>query len=105
MTDYTELVKALRCELHYTSCPETNCKYICHDTFCDTYRLMIDAADAIEALQAEVDTLKRTDSKRCQECLYLGQPAGEQQLPKRGEEEVKDYPPYLDYPLRKEAQE
>jgi hypothetical protein len=44
-----------------------------------------DAADAIEALQAEVDTLKRADIKRCQECLYLGQPVGEQLLPKRGE--------------------
>ena len=53
MTDYTELVEALRCELHYTSCPETNCKYICHDTFCDTYRLMVDAAAAIEELDAE----------------------------------------------------
>ena len=37
----------------------------------------------ISDLQAEVDTLKRTDAKRCQECLYLGQPV-EQQLPKRG---------------------
>ena len=43
--------------------------------------LLNDAAAAIEALQADVDTLKRTDSKRCQECLYLGQPVGEQQLP------------------------
>lgn len=58
MTDYSKLVAALRCELHYTSCPETNCKYICHDTFCDTYRLMIDAAAAIETLQAEVKILK-----------------------------------------------
>lgn len=58
MTDYKKLVEALRCELHFTSCPETNCKYICHDTFCDTYRLMIDAADAIEALQAEVKRLE-----------------------------------------------
>lgn len=52
---YEELVKSLRCELHYTSCPETNCKYICHDTFCDTYRLMVDAAAAIEELQFELD--------------------------------------------------
>ena len=58
MTDYSELVEALRCELHYTSCPVSDCKYICHDTFCDTYRLMIDAADAIEALQAEVKRLE-----------------------------------------------
>lgn len=43
--------------------------------------LMQDAAAAIDELQAEVDTLKRTDSKRCQECLYLGQPVGEHLLP------------------------
>lgn len=58
MTDYTKLVEALRCELHYTSCPVSDCNYICHDTFCDTYRLMVDAADAIDALQAEVDQWK-----------------------------------------------
>lgn len=62
MTDYTKLVEALRCELHYTSCPETNCKYICHDTFCDTYRLMVDAADAIEALNRLVDL----NTERCE---------------------------------------
>ena len=64
MTDYSKLVKALRCELHYTSCPVSDCKYICHDTFCDTYRLMVDAAAAIEALQ---DTVQAQD-KALKEC-------------------------------------
>lgn len=59
MTDYTELVKALRCELHYTSCPVSDCECICHDTFCDTYRLMVDAADAIETLTRQVKNLER----------------------------------------------
>lgn len=58
MTDYSELVEALRCELHYTSCPVSDCKYICHDTFCDTYRLMVDAAAAIEELQDKVVELE-----------------------------------------------
>jgi RNA polymerase subunit RPABC4/transcription elongation factor Spt4 len=53
-------------------------------------QLVTDAADAIEALQAEVDALKRVDYKRCQECLYLGQPVDEQQMPKRGEWELID---------------
>lgn len=98
MTDYTELVKALLSASKVSTAWE---------------KLMRDAADAIEELQnkvveleeqlndaeiaadengrkveelqAEVDTLKRTDIKRCQECLYLGQPVGEQLLPKRGE--------------------
>ena len=68
MTDYTKLVEALRLEAEESVLSE----------------ILTDAAAAIEALQAEVDTLKRTDAKRCQECLYLGQPV-EQQLPKRGE--------------------
>jgi rubrerythrin len=78
MTDYDKLVGALRCELHYTSCPETNCKYICHDTYCDTYRLMIDAAAAIEDLQTQLpkrgEWVRKEDELTfwyvCSECGY-----------------------------------
>ena len=52
MTDYTELVKALRCCATMT-CKGDECKYMilgCHDCF---PKLHDDAADAIEALQAE----------------------------------------------------
>lgn len=85
MSNHEELVKALRhCvsdEKGVTKC--AGCPYYPDITGCMD-RLHTDAAAAIEALQAEVDTLKRTDSKRCQECLYLGQPVGEQLIPKRG---------------------
>lgn len=83
--NYEELVKALRVHASVDiECYE--CAY--YDDCCINgnghTKMMTDAAAAIEALQAEVDTLKRTDSKRCQECLYLGQPVGEQLIPKRG---------------------
>ena len=117
MTDYTELVKALRCcgnvNTDCTVCPWDKYNFgMCAE------KLLMDAAAAIEELQnkvveleeqlndaeiaadengrqveelqAEVDTLKRTDIKRCQECLYLGQPVGEQLLPKLGEWELID---------------
>lgn len=74
MTDYNKLVEALR--------ERSRRENEWYEHGGDIIKA---AADAIEALQAEVDTLKRTDSKRCQECLYLGQPVGEQMLPKRGE--------------------
>ena len=90
---YEQLVKALRCELHYTSCPETNCKYICHDTFCDTYRLMVDAAAAIEELQS---ILTEADKEQAYQHDYICELVAEKeelqaeterlkaQLPKRG---------------------
>lgn len=87
MTDCTKLVEALRCELHYTSCPETNCKYICHDTFCDTYRLMIDAADAIEALLKENKELieDRPELVEIDGHWEWRKSNGEVMMPKRGE--------------------
>ena len=57
MTDYTELVKALRCCATMT-CKGDECKYMilgCHDCF---PKLHDDAAAAIEALQAEVKRLE-----------------------------------------------
>ena len=88
MTDYTKLVKALR---HCATGGCDDCSYLepCLKKWqknknrfgASILMIMDDAAAAIEELQAEVDTLKRTDSKRCQECLYLGQPVGEHLLP------------------------
>ena len=86
MSDYKNLVEALRhCSEADDACATCQ-RWLAHDEWgikCKG-RLISDAAAAIEELQAEVDTLKRTDSKRCQECLYLGQPVGEQLIPKRG---------------------
>ena len=84
MTDYTKLVEALRCKRD--DCEGCDLAFFDKDEgwMCQYAAKDDDAAAAIEELQAEVDTLKRTDSKRCQECLYLGQPVGEQLIPKRG---------------------
>lgn len=83
---YEELIKAIRCEGKVEEeCIADGCKYFGDDGWCDERKIELDAADALEALQDEVDNLKRTDSKRCQECLYLGQPVGEQLKPKDGE--------------------
>ena len=82
MTDYSELVKALRHVGIHQDCNECEAGRWHNEFDCCLFK---DAAAAIEALQAEVDTLKLTDIKRCQECLYLGQPVDEQLLPKRGE--------------------
>ena len=57
MTDYTKLVKALRCCATMT-CKGDECKYMilgCHDCF---PKLHDDAAAAIEALQAEAQFYK-----------------------------------------------
>lgn len=72
MTDYTELVKALRIRSG-NLCPGDICDrceaihFLCSD------KVMHDAADAIEALQAEI----RESMQKCAEC-------GENE-PKRGE--------------------
>lgn len=112
MSDYTELVKALRYCVNARNCEKCAYRINNNSVKCRIKRVE-DAAAAIEELQdevfeleeelndadiaaddngrqveklqAEVDTLKRVDAKRCQECLYLGQPVGEQLLPKRGE--------------------
>ena len=62
MTDYTELVKALRCETsNGGDCWEKKCQYlVCGSyAYCNKKRIMIDAAAAIEELQAEVDEAKQ----------------------------------------------
>ena len=52
MTDYTELVKALRCREYKPECGSSDCPYW-SGLGCMDGQLMDDAADAIEALQAE----------------------------------------------------
>ena len=52
MTEYIELIKALRCIENETECD--GCKY--HDGMtCDPNELMFDAADTIEELQGQID--------------------------------------------------
>ena len=55
--NYEELVKALRCETsNGGDCWEKKCQYlVCGSyAYCNKKRIMIDAADAIEALQAQL---------------------------------------------------
>lgn len=55
MTDYSELVKALRdCEFGWSARTCDNCEY----SKTDCQNLLSDAAAAIEALQAEVERLQ-----------------------------------------------
>ena len=59
MTDYTELVKALRC---CTSSSPDDCDICAYQPFCQRNgtgreRIMIDAAAAIEALQTELSSV------------------------------------------------
>ena len=63
MTDYTKLVRALRCKSLSKKCD--SCKYgyhLCPDSecndACNVEQVYADAAAAIEELQAEVDALK-----------------------------------------------
>ena len=92
MTDYSELVKSLRCELHGVPCHDENCEWLWHGGgCCDEVRLMCAAAVAIEELQAEQ---KKTVTQifgeeqiawegRCKDLLY--QIADLQaEVPKRG---------------------
>ncbi len=77
MTDYTKLVKALRCCIQNP--PETcvGCTYNKGNNECNVKRMIIDAADAIEALQ---DTVQAQD-KALKECARQLAKMG----PKRGE--------------------
>lgn len=65
-SDYSKLVKALRCELHGVPCNDENCGWLWHGGgCCDEVRLMVDAADAIERLvslyeKAEMDATNLT---------------------------------------------
>lgn len=64
MSDYSELVKALRCVSRYKNftkdCNSQNpnelCRY-CHHWICEDDRIFADAASAIEALWSENDIL------------------------------------------------
>ena len=61
MTDYTELVKALRCETsNGGDCWEKKCQYlVCGSyAYCNKKRIMIDAAAAIDELQATNELMK-----------------------------------------------
>jgi len=54
MQDYEKLVRALRCNQGNGLCPYANCEYKSKNApICMQTRLTNDAADAIEALQAE----------------------------------------------------
>jgi hypothetical protein len=65
MTDYSELVKALRCCTQNP--PETcvGCTYNIGNNECAVRGMMCDAASAIEALLS-----KRVEIVRCRECKY-----------------------------------
>ena len=61
MSDYTELVKALRrCDMKQ-GCFNANCRYSVGKYFCDMDKVHKDAAAAIEGLQDEVAELKRVN--------------------------------------------
>jgi len=70
MTEYSELIKALRCEslskecdscgYGYRLCPDSEC-----NDACDVEQIYADAAAAIEALLS-----KRVEIVRCRECKY-----------------------------------
>ena len=98
MTDYTELVKALRCRAthDWTNCG--NCKYADEDDDprgCWGTEICADAADAIEALQAQlpkrgkwVEKNRRPRSSQfvCSEChrtAYDPQPTRDKAWRKR----------------------
>ena len=63
MTDYSKLVKALRCCI--PNPPETcvGCPYNIGNNECNVKMMVVDAADAIEALQAEVERLKDSNEE------------------------------------------
>jgi hypothetical protein len=85
MTDYTKLVEALRCCI--PNPPET-CEGCTYDTGgeCNVVRMMADAADAIEALQAEVEKYHDAFARLAKTAVELEQRVSElKQLQKRGE--------------------
>ena len=58
MTDYSELVKALRCCIQNPPKMCVGCKYNIGNNECAVRGMMCDATAAIEALQAEVERLQ-----------------------------------------------
>lgn len=92
MTDYTKLVEALRycTDRNRMDCHE--CKY--EQDFPCRIKLIADAADAIEELQAKVDRLTKENRELVADRPEMEEvnghwewkvPNDEQQLPKRGE--------------------
>ena len=68
MSDYTELVKAMRrCDMKQ-GCFNANCRYSVGKYFCDMDKVHKDAAAAIEALEAEVDFYKKRLKEWCGVC-------------------------------------
>ena len=79
MTNYDELVKALRCEnTGDDECGSSDCPYW-SGLGCMDGQLMGDAADAIEALQKDITTLQK-----CYEIADTTVDKVLKQLPKRG---------------------
>jgi hypothetical protein len=53
-----ELIKAIRCYLNCQCCEHDLCDYILEDGYCNTDKILSDAADAIEELIKERDKYK-----------------------------------------------
>ena len=68
MTDYTELVKALRVCISELNCGD--CPLLYRDS-CSSDELMNDAAAAIEALQANVKRLKEANDELREAQTYI----------------------------------
>lgn len=75
MTDYSELVKALRCKRD--DCEGCDLAFLDNDEgwMCQYAAKDDDAATAIEALQAQLP--KRGEIVRCGECKYWSEPVDE----------------------------
>ena len=73
MTDYTELVKALRCKRD--DCEECDLAFLDNDEgwMCQYAAKDDDAADAIEELQAEVQELKRVNLEIFEDLPKMGE--------------------------------
>ena len=86
MTDYSKPVEALRCCI--PNPPETceGCTYNT-DVGCNVARMMSDAADAIEALEKQIDSIEneKTNLEADIINLEIALDKANTQLPKRGE--------------------
>ena len=84
MTDYSELVKALRCGEYKPECGSSDCPYW-SGLGCMDGQLMEDAAAAIEELQKDLTTIQK-----CYEIADTTVDEVLKQLPKLGEWELID---------------
>lgn len=109
MTDYTELIKALRrCDMKQ-GCFNANCRYSVGKYFCDMDKVHKDAAAAIEAL----DRLLDQNTQRCEALRKQLREAHESyekhlseletQLPKRGEWIETEESEWGIYPFKKKT--